>query len=263
MKQFYHSASNEELEADPLERHHQQIFTTQGGLVHHSIPIHTIHKVLDLGSGGGHWAISMAKRHPHIHVMGIDNRLTATRTAYTHARWQQATQLNFQQMEIDQSLALADNWFDLVHIQNMSTLRPLNWETLLAEMIRVTRPGGWLNIVSIMNGQTSSTAFNRLLELLKETRASETSMSAVHIYGRLLAEGLERVAYNIYPLDLRTGMLEDILNILDRCRNIVCQDDRISPDLYNTLLAEARHEMRQEHACGYFYQISAIGQKGH
>ena len=64
---------NDEPENDRLDlQHHQFTLTFDGKLFTCPVAEKQIHRVLDVGTGTGIWAIDFADEHPAAHVLGID-----------------------------------------------------------------------------------------------------------------------------------------------------------------------------------------------
>jgi SAM-dependent methyltransferase len=74
LKDGQYAFPNDEPEYDRLDlQHHIFLFTLEGGLF--SAPImkeQTPHRVLDVGTGAGIWAVDFADEHPETEVIGVD-----------------------------------------------------------------------------------------------------------------------------------------------------------------------------------------------
>ncbi|MBO0796666.1 MAG: class I SAM-dependent methyltransferase, partial [Ktedonobacteraceae bacterium] len=250
-----------ELTPDPLERLQQEIAAALGGLVHHSIPLHEVSTALDIGSTGGIWAVSMVKRYQHISVTSIDARPERVHRALMRARWQQASHLYIHHMKDSQSLA--SGTFDLVHMCSQGFLEPREWDALIAEMARLAGQGGWLHLIGIIPGKSSSPAYNQLIEMIERACSPERLEGAIYLYKHFLAAGLKSVTYSIHALDMGCCKQpavprEAVFELLSLARPQVSAI--FAPGLYDRLLQQARHELQQPYACGYAYLISIAGQ---
>lgn len=61
----------DKIEQERLDIHHEIMFLINGKELYKA-PIKNPHKVLDLGTGTGIWAIDFAHQHPEAEVIGID-----------------------------------------------------------------------------------------------------------------------------------------------------------------------------------------------
>jgi ubiquinone/menaquinone biosynthesis C-methylase UbiE len=107
--------------------------------------------VLDLACGPGGWVVdaAFALRKQEVEVAGVD--ISAPMIAYANAlaRTQQRTNASFEVMDITQPLTFAEKAFDAINARFLAGVlrgRP-QWETLLAECVRLLRPGGMIRLV--------------------------------------------------------------------------------------------------------------------
>lgn len=270
------SLSAIENSAQSIQHHY---FTAAlGGLVARVIPMDEVQKVLDVGCGPGSWAIDMAKQYPRVHVTGIDIDEPALRDARLQGYWSGNRRLSFLSMDATKLLAFADGTFDLVYMRNAAFLRGDLWRCALEEIVRVSRPGGWVNLVEYEPGLTSSDAFNLLTNLHRQAMRSYTSHAevapsfvirpAAHLYYLLLETGLLEVSYTVHALDFGSSAslgtreyIEQLLATALRVKPFICRLNLIKPRKYDKLMMTARQEMMHPNACGYAYLISATGCK--
>lgn len=102
-------------------------------------------RVLDVGCGTGEISARIARRFPESRVTGIDvleGPLALARKRYTDV----AARLEFQVGDAFH-LAFPDASFDLAVCRHMLQAVP-DAERVLVELLRVTRPGGWIHTVS-------------------------------------------------------------------------------------------------------------------
>lgn len=100
--------------------------------------------ILDLASGTGKWCYEMAWQFPAATVYGFDlENLKASQPLPSNYHFVQGNLLD--------GLPCEDNTFDYVHQRLVlaSAVPLLQWESLLREMLRVTRPGGWLELAEV------------------------------------------------------------------------------------------------------------------
>jgi SAM-dependent methyltransferase len=96
-------------------------------------------RILDVGSGSGQWAYNMCEEFKEALVVGLDLELSPRPlpAGYRHVR-----------SNLLQGLPLADDRFDFTHQRLLMAGIPLKaWPPAVQEMVRVTRPGGWVELV--------------------------------------------------------------------------------------------------------------------
>ena len=102
-------------------------------------------RILDAGCGTGEIASRLAELFPAGRVLGvdiIDQHLALARSRYAHL----APRLGFEHQSVYE-LAAADESFDLVVCRHVVQSIP-HPERVLAELRRVTRPGGYLHVIA-------------------------------------------------------------------------------------------------------------------
>lgn len=103
--------------------------------------------ILDVGCGTGRWAIEMAQLFPEASVIGVDVTppLSEQEVTSTDAR---PDNYAFVMGNILERLPFDEGRFDYVHQRYMIGAIPLDfWPHAIAELARVTRPGGWVEVV--------------------------------------------------------------------------------------------------------------------
>jgi ubiquinone/menaquinone biosynthesis C-methylase UbiE len=110
-------------------------------------PIGTPDSILDVGSGTGRWCIEMASLFPGARVVGIDiAESKADETAPDTVA--QPDNYTFAIGNILEGLSFPDSSFAYVHQRYMIGAIPRDqWPLTVAELMRVTRPGGWIELV--------------------------------------------------------------------------------------------------------------------
>lgn len=104
-----------------------------------------IASILDVGSGTGRWSMEMAQTFPNANVIGVD--ITAPQAA-SDASDARPDNFTFVTGNILERLPFDDGSFDYVHQRYMIGAIPLDaWPHAIAELTRVTRRGGWVEVV--------------------------------------------------------------------------------------------------------------------
>ncbi|RUP44970.1 S-adenosyl-L-methionine-dependent methyltransferase [Jimgerdemannia flammicorona] len=108
-------------------------------------------KVLDAGCGTGIWSLEMAKLYPASHFTGTD-----IVNVFEETIPKAPVNCNYEVANTLKGLPFQDGSFDYV-FQRFQTgcFRKTEWPLVIAELIRVTKPGGWLELVD-----TQGTFFN-------------------------------------------------------------------------------------------------------
>ncbi|KAF8606425.1 S-adenosyl-L-methionine-dependent methyltransferase [Ceratobasidium sp. AG-I] len=101
-------------------------------------PDGTPKRVLDLGCGGGIWAISMAMQYPHAEVVGVDLAPNTTRAPPPNCR--------FEFDDFNLGLSHYHGMFDVVHARSCCN-GVTSFQELINDMAMCLRPGGYLLMV--------------------------------------------------------------------------------------------------------------------
>lgn len=100
-----------------------------------------VRTILDVGCGTGRWVLEMARAFPEARVYGVD------------LEWSTPPQklppnVSFQQCNVLEGLPYERETFDFVHQRFLAMGVPAaKWSVLLAELLRVTAPGGWIELL--------------------------------------------------------------------------------------------------------------------
>lgn len=126
-----------------------------------------LHRVLDIFCGTGEWMLATAPAYPQTEVVGIERDTQLLDTAHTQARSKGVSNVNFMQMDPLQKIDLPDNSFDLVNLRFLATIVPRNlWPKLLAESLRLARPGGIIRLTETDLPISNSVAFEHFNGLI-------------------------------------------------------------------------------------------------
>ncbi|HXM57328.1 MAG TPA: methyltransferase domain-containing protein [Candidatus Dormibacteraeota bacterium] len=144
----------------------------------HLAPVHRPARALDVGSGTGQWGFDVVQQFPDALVVGYD--LVAGKPGGPPGhRWVRGNLLD--------GLPFADGSFDFVHQRLLVTGIPLSeWPTAVAELVRVTRPGGWVELVEPrMTFERAAPATEQLLALTMGHARSLGLDTASVVFGAL------------------------------------------------------------------------------
>ncbi|KAF2099340.1 S-adenosyl-L-methionine-dependent methyltransferase [Rhizodiscina lignyota] len=117
--------------------HHMYLLTLDGKL--HLAPIeNNPHRILDVGTGTGIWAIDMADQYPSAAVVGTD--LSAIQPDFVPPN------CSFEVDDVTLEWTYPEDHFDFIHIREMFGSIP-DWDYFFQQCFRCVRPGGWVEIV--------------------------------------------------------------------------------------------------------------------
>lgn len=151
-----------------------------GGLLPPEIDLSQMDAVLDLACGPGGWAQEIAFAHRDIEVTGVDISQKMIGYARSLTQAQGVENLSFQVMDVKQPLQFPDDAFDLVNARLMvGFMSPEDWPRLIAECMRITKPGGILRMTECDESAiTSGLAFETMNRLF---------MQSLYLAGRSLS----------------------------------------------------------------------------
>ncbi|GBC09795.1 hypothetical protein RclHR1_09110002 [Rhizophagus clarus] len=97
-------------------------------------------KVLDIGCGAGTWLLDLSSKYKYSSFFGIDIKSVFPQKI-------KPSNLEFIEADVTNGLSFRDNEFDFTHVENMSLIfTPDQWDLVLSELVRVTKPGGYIEI---------------------------------------------------------------------------------------------------------------------
>jgi ubiquinone/menaquinone biosynthesis C-methylase UbiE len=166
--------TDSEAELARLVEQERVISRATGGL----LPEHTdqaafvdpLQRVLDVACGPGGWALEMAKTYPHLQVMGFDIDSNMISYANTLAKVGKLEHASFRVMNALDPLDYPDNFFDLVNARWLSIIGRDAWPSVMQELLRITRPGGFIRLTEVEDPSvTSSPAFEKMSVIFLQT----------------------------------------------------------------------------------------------
>ncbi len=128
----------------------------------------SLHRILDIGCGPGGWVLETAARYPLMSLVGIDISWRMIEYANAQAQAEKLTdRAQFRVMDATKRLDFSDRSFDLVNMRlGASFIRLKDWQGVLSELRRVTRPGGVLRVTEGKIPQSTSPACTQLYQML-------------------------------------------------------------------------------------------------
>ncbi|KAL1643065.1 hypothetical protein SLS58_005034 [Diplodia intermedia] len=131
---------NDEIEQERLDLQHVMWLMVHHNALHLSpIPPQSTHRVLDVGTGTGAWAIAFAERHPAAHVVGTD--LSPVQPAFAPPN----CEFLVDNAERDWAFGGGRKKFDFIHAR-MLCMGMRDWPRFLRQCRDNLAPGGWLEL---------------------------------------------------------------------------------------------------------------------
>jgi SAM-dependent methyltransferase len=169
-------------EVDRLDIQHYAIRDTLRA--NHLAPLEAPARVLDVGSGTGQWGFEMCRAFDPALVVGVD---------LVSGKSDQPPGYRYVRGNVLHGLPFADGQFDFVHQRLMVAGLPIaSWSEVVGDLARVTRPGGWVELVEMRweaegNGPGIQHLSDRIRPLLASL-AIDTSDVVYHSLHAYLAE---------------------------------------------------------------------------
>lgn len=212
----------------------------------HLAPVEALDRVLDVGCGTGQWAYEVCHESPSGLVVGLD--LVSSKPG-------QPPGYRYVRGNVMQGLPFGGDRFDYVHQRLLVSGVPLAfWPTLVRDLVRVTRPGGWVELVEVpWEIERAGPAAQRLVVLTRELTASLGLDTAGAVYrsldGYLRSAGLVDVVRRDVSVPVgRWGgkvgsfMVTDFRAGATRVCEALQARGRLSAEEVRTIIDEAQQE---------------------
>jgi len=244
-----------------------------------SAPLDSPWNVLDVACGTGRWARDMARQFPQATVIGFDINQQQLEASLAEGAQTGADVLpencSFLVGNALEPFAYADGSFDFVMARATSAFIPVSqWQSVIAQMARVCRAGGWVELRDFGLVRSPHSALNELTVKFANLAAARGIYPGAGPYlgDFLKAAGLRHVQAR--RVAVRSGgpqratrggrlMLADYLALLDRVTPFIAQAQIERADRWQQLLAQARNEtaLHPDTCYAEVELTSAIGQR--
>lgn len=257
---------------------HQDRLATRGmgGVFPEQPDLSNASAILDIACGPGGWVLDVAFAYPDIEVVGIDISYTTIQYAKALARSQGLWNARFQVMNVLQPLQFPDHSFDLVNARFLCPFMPTTaWPRLLAECIRITRPGGIVRLTECDEpATTNSPAYEEIKRRTYQAlqRTGQTFAPDGRHYGitpllsRLLREaGCQQIGLKAHVLDLSTGAeanegwYQNAMVGFRLLQPFLVTQGVIGPDEFEQLYQQMLIEMLSESFSALWFYLTAWG----
>jgi SAM-dependent methyltransferase len=208
-----------------LDFQHHALFHAIGN--HYIAPIHPpLPLILDVGTGTGIWASEIARLFPASTVVGVDlSDRSFKRPAQENCLLRIGNVLS--------GLPFPDEFFSFTHQRLLvAGITAENWPRVIHELVRVTRAGGWIELVEIDNQmQNPGPATTKVQEFMSTVSQSMGFDGEVirHLGDLLVQEGLQSVEVQTIPVPVgewagRVGqmMKHDLLSATNALKGRYC-----------------------------------------
>jgi SAM-dependent methyltransferase len=167
-------------EVDRLDVQHYAIRHAIGA--NYLAPIGVPGRVLDVGAGSGQWCFDLCAVFPGTAVVGFDLR---------PGKGGQPRNYRYVRGDLLGGLPFVEGRFDFVHQRFLTPGVPVRlWSSVLNDLVRVTRPGGWVELAEPAPSLArAGRATSRLIELGCQL-ASTLGLDTTGIVFRSLGDGL-------------------------------------------------------------------------
>ena len=213
--------------------------------------------ILDVGTGTGIWPLEMAVLFPQAHILGVDVALSSLPHPIPGT-------CMFAHANILDGLPFPDQQFNYTHQRLLSAAIPAaRWPGVVRELVRVTRPGGWLELLEIGDTiQHAGPATKRLLAWMAEVgRELGFDGEVLRHLGDLLTQAgcYDVESQDIFvPLGAWAGpagqmMKTNLLHGYDAVKGLFCPRAKTPPELFDEMVQAAVAEWEQDQAMYVFH----------
>lgn len=218
-------------------------------------PVENPHEILDVGTGTGRWAREVATVFPSANVIGLDlNTPPVDEQAEAGGEELRPSNYAFVAGNILEGLPLADGSFDFVHMRLLVLALPHDrWPFVVNELIRVTRPGGWVESVEVIADERGGPAVDQIMGwvgAMLQMRGIDIADGS-RVGALLQAQGLVNVISRRVevPIGVHGGrvgrlMAADILNGMQALRGPLEARGLTTAAEFDRVFAEAQRAMQ-------------------
>ncbi|HEX8731495.1 MAG TPA: class I SAM-dependent methyltransferase [Ktedonobacterales bacterium] len=244
-------------------QHYMLRYALQGNYL---APINQPHDILDVGSGSGRWTQDLAITFPQANVVGLDI-VAPPADAKTTTRLPNYV---FIEGNVLEGLPFSNATFDYVHQRLLFAAIPRpSWPQVVGELGRVTRPGGWVELVEGCVGAGATSPAERIFTqwALDVTARRQIDLQiGPHLPTILQNAGFTNVAVQEVQIPIgahggRLGrmMQTDVLAVIQGLRGPILATGATDAAAFDATIAQWLAEVDHYHS---FWAISvAYGQR--
>jgi len=233
--------------------------------------------ILDIACGPGEFVLDMATRYPGAQIVGVDISKLMVDYAQAQAKMRGLTNVTFRVMDVTQPLDFADGLFDLINARFLfAFMNPSTWPNLVAECVRIARPGGTIRLIEgeapISNSQSTETLYGYLLQSFQRSGRSELPdghhFATTPLLRKYLSEaGCLAIQKRVYALDYSSGTeahdlwSENIEKSLELMAPFFIRESGMTQEQFDQLYQQLQRDHRSGSHYALFYFLSVWGQK--
>jgi SAM-dependent methyltransferase len=218
-------------------------------------PIGQPRDILDVATGTGRWALEMAHVFPNANVIGID--LVEPPVDADVGKRKRADirppNYTFVTANVLEGLPFPGMSFDFSHQRLLIGGVPgVRWPEVVGELVRVTRPGGWVELVEGAAAPAGGPALRALRDwmiAMGDKRGLDADIG-LKLGDMLRAVGLQSVSYHTVDLPMgryggRLGTLAEtnLISLLTSLRALMVSLELTTAEQFDAALTEARKEI--------------------
>ena len=248
----------DDQEINRLDFQHYMLRHTLRG--NYAAPINNPQSILDVGSGTGRWAMEMASLFPHTNVYGVDITPASPESAPGSATPENCA---FTVGNILEGLKFPDGSFDFVHMRLLLFAIPeARWPDVVRELARVTRPGGWIELVETGPQQRGGPAMDQIVDWITAAslKRGVNPMLGPRIGEFLKMAGMSNVVTRAIALPVgayggRIGRLAetDVFGVVGGVKGLVTSMGIASAEAYDSAMSQARADLATQQCILPFY----------
>jgi SAM-dependent methyltransferase len=233
-------------------------------------PITSPVSMLDVGSGTGRWAMEMATYFPDANVVATDIVTPPEETSAPGFGLEHRPEnYSFVPGNVLNGLSFADGSFDFVHMRLLVfAILEVAWPQVVSELVRVTRPGGWIELVETGPQQNGGAAMDTIVRWITDAsvRRGVNPLIGPRIADFLVGSGVANVNRRNIALPVggyggRIGKMAetDIFGVMGGVKALVVSQGIATDQEYTTALEQARNDINHNQCTLPFYL--AFGQR--
>ena len=234
----------------------------------YAAPLTNPRSILDVGTGTGRWAREMATLFPQANVIGLDVKIPATDDQADEGAGPDLRPPNytFVPANVLEGLPFADASFDFVHQRLLLLALPADrWPQAIRELIRVTVPGGWVELVEASARSDNAGPANRTVStwIIAASKKLGIDVTVTDNLPPLLeAAGLVNVKQRAVKIPLgawggRMGKMAetDVASAAAALKPLVLSGAAVSPEEWDETMLAWNEEMKTRKASGIVYVV--------
>lgn len=230
-------------------------------------PVTQPRDILDVGSGTGRWAIQLAQQFPQANIVSLDIEAPTERQSALLET--QPENCVFIEGNVLKGLPFPNASFDFVHQRLlMGAIPGPAWPDVARELARVTRPGGWVELVEAAPVPSETPGLSQLHAWMRAaTQMRGLDITIGNRIGDLLWQaGLQHVVHQELPIPIgqyggRLGAMAETQYdaLFQTFRPILVARGMTDAATFDRVMSEAHHEIATHRFISPYYV--AYGQR--